>query len=123
MTYGEALWKAAQLAMGGLVGITLSECIKEGLNVPILDLKDKNLAPDLILFRIEKRFIQYARMVDIGVMALGIVLAVPKRTRFFGLGIAGLAAGRLALQFESGELQSRGFRCPLTRLRRSAWSA
>lgn len=118
-TYGQALWVSAQVATGGLIGITLSECLKEGLHVPLRDIKELQepvaLPPELQLYRVRARHLWRARWIDLGVIALGAILAIYPRTRFLGIGVAGVAIGRLLLQFEAGELQSQKFRCPLNK--------
>jgi hypothetical protein len=71
------------LAIGGIVGISLSECAKESGANPMLT--------------------------DLALIGVGWLIAT--KWTFFGLGIAGIASARFVLQLIEREQES-AFRCP-----------
>jgi hypothetical protein len=71
------------LALGGLAGISLSECAKESGANPMLT--------------------------DLALMGIGWLVAT--RWTFFGLGIVGIASARFILQIVEREQES-AFKCP-----------
>jgi hypothetical protein len=79
----ERYFHGIQLAAGGLVGISLSECAKESGANPMLT--------------------------DLALIGAGWLVAT--RWTFFGLGIVGIASARFILQLVEHEQES-AFRCP-----------
>jgi hypothetical protein len=79
----EVIW-GIHLALGGLVGISLSECAKESGANPVLT--------------------------DLALVGIGWLVAT--KWTFFGLGIVGISSARFILQIVEHERES-AFRCPL----------
>jgi len=79
----EYVFSGIQLALGGLGGISLSECAKESGANPMLT--------------------------DLALMGIGWLVAT--KWTFFGLGIVGIASARFILQLVEREQES-AFRCP-----------
>jgi hypothetical protein len=79
----ENIGHGVALALGGLVGISLSECAKESGSNPMLT--------------------------DLALIGFGWLVAT--KWTFFGLGIVGIASARFILQLVEREQES-AFRCP-----------